>query len=175
MEVNIDELICLIADGNEHALEDLYNIVRLDVYKFALSYMKNQSDAEDIMQDTFININRYAHLYNSKNKAMSWILTITKNLCLNKLKSNKKKSTHDISDYENDISVEDKGYNTVLVNTILNEFNEEERKIFMLSTVDNFKFREIAQILELNLSTVLSKYNRAIKRIKEKYKEGNMA
>ncbi len=175
MKINIDELINLIADGNDYALEDLYNLVRLDVYKFALSYMKNSNDAEDVMQDTFININRYAHLYKANRKAMSWILTITKNLCLNKLKSKKNKVNIDISECENELKTEDKGYEVVLINTILNEFTDEERKIFMLSTVENFKFREIAQILELNLSTVLSKYNRAIKRIKEKYKEGNMA
>ncbi len=171
-EKNLDDLIYEIALGDEIALENLYNLTKLDVYKFALSYLKVTAEAEDVMQDTYINIYKYAHLYKSQNKAISWILTITKNLCLNKIKS--RKNISDINDYENVLKVGDKGYNTVLIKTIINEFDEDERKIFMLSTIDNFKFREIAKILNLKLSTVLSKYNRAIKRVRKKYKEGSM-
>ncbi len=168
---NLDELILSI-EKDESSLEELYELTKIDVYKLALSYLKVTADAEDVMQDTFINIKKYSYLYNSKNKAMAWILKITKNLCLNKIKSRKK--TNDISDYENELKESDKGYNSVLIKTILNDFNEEERKIFMLSTVENFKFKEIANLLDLKLSTVLSKYNRAIKRVRKKYEEGSM-
>ncbi len=174
MNINIDNLDELISniEKDQNSLEKLYEITKVDVYKFALSYLKNADDAEDVMQDTYINIHRYASLYNSQNKAMSWILKITKNLCLNKIKARKK--TNDISDYEGELKENEKGYNVVLIKTILNDLSDEERKIFMLSTVENFKFKEIALILNLKLSTVLSKYNRAIKRVQKKYKEGNM-
>ncbi len=171
----IDELILEIDNGSDAALEELYNLTRLDVFKLAFSYLKNSNDAEDVMQDTYINIKKYVYQYNSRSKAIAWILTITKNLCLNKIKSNKNKLAVDVSDYENELKVSEKGYNSVLIKTILDEFTEEERKIFILSTVENFKFKEIAQLLDLKLSTVLSKYNRAIKRVQNKYKEGNMA
>ena len=55
--------------------------------------------------------------------------------------------------------------------TILEELTEEEKKIIILSSVEGLKYREIAHLLDLNLSTVLSKYHRAMKKIRMKYKE----
>ena len=160
-----DLLINLENDMNK--LEEIYDITKLDVYKFALSILKNASDAEDVMQDTYINIYKYAHMYKSLNKPMAWILTITRNLALNKLKKSKKDN---IEIEDNHITC-DNVYDIVLINHIFESLNEEDRKIVMLKTINNLRFIDISKLLDLNLSTVLSKYNRAIKKIKNEYKD----
>lgn len=162
-----------IADGNKIALEELYSKTRTYVYGYALSMLSNVNDAEDVMQDTYVNIYKYASMYNPRNKPLAWILTITKNLCLNKLKKLKNKKEVDISEVEHKITKGKKNehHNYVFVKTILEELTEEERKIVLLSSVDGLKYREIAHLLELNLSTVLSKYHRAMKKLRAKYKE----
>ncbi len=173
MDVNyLEQLIFKISNEDLDSLEELYDETRLDVFKYALSILKNRTDAEDVMQDTYININKYAHLYNPRNKPLAWIMTITKNLCLNKIKKNSKSSSVDINDYDNHLKEKDKGYDTVLLKTILDDLTAEERQIFMLSTIDDFKFKEIANLMNLKLSTVLSKYHRTIKKVREKYKDG---
>lgn len=162
-----------IADGNKVALEELYSKTRTYVYGYALSMLSNVNDAEDVMQDTYVNIYKYASMYNPRNKPLAWILTITKNLCLNKLKKMKNKKEVDISEVEHKITKGKKNehHDYVFVKTILEELTEEERKIVLLSSVDGLKYREIAHLLELNLSTVLSKYHRAMKKLRAKYKE----
>lgn len=162
-----------IADGNKVALEELYSKTRTYVYGYALSMLSNVNDAEDVMQDTYVNIYKYASMYNPRNKPLAWILTITKNLCLNKLKKMKNKKEVDISEVEHKITKGKKNehHDYVFVKTILEELTEEERKIVLLSSVDGLKYREIAHLLELNLSTVLSKYHRAMKKLRDKYKE----
>lgn len=162
-----------IADGNKVALEELYSKTRTYVYGYALSMLSNVNDAEDVMQDTYVNIYKYASMYNPRNKPLAWILTITKNLCLNKLKKMKNKKEVDISELEHKITKGKKNehHDYVFVKTILEELTEEERKIVLLSSVDGLKYREIAHLLELNLSTVLSKYHRAMKKLRAKYKE----
>ncbi len=178
MENNIDNKILdnylqKIANQDTKALEMLYNDTRTYVYRFALSILKNSSDAEDVMQDTYININKYAKNYNPRNKPMSWILTIAKNLCLNKLKSNKKKQSVDLKEIEESIgSSNNESYNKLLLKTIIESLEDEERQIFILNSIDNYKFREIANLLDLKLSTVLSKYHRAMKKIRSIYKDG---
>ncbi len=174
MEENIilENYIKQISIGNNISLELLYNETRNYVYNFALSIMKNPTDAEDIMQDTYVNINRYAKNYNPRNKPLAWILTITRNLCLNKLKSNKKKEYTDITEVEQLLGKSDQNFNKLLLKTILEDLEEEERQIVILNSIDNFKFREIANLLNLKLSTVLSKHNRAIKKIRSIYKDG---
>ncbi len=175
---NIDNKILenyLIKIKNEDllALEMLYNETRNIIFNYALSYLKNKEDAEDVMQDTYVNINKHAEKYNPRNKPMAWILMITKNLCLNKLKSKKIKETVDITEIENMIgSNNESNFNQLLIKNIILNLEDEERQIFILNTIDNFKFREIAEHMNLNLSTVLSKYHRALKKIRLIYKDG---
>ena len=106
-------------------------------------------------------------MYKSLNKPMAWILTITRNLALNKLKKSKKDN---IEIEDNHITC-DNVYDIVLINHIFESLNEEDRKIVMLKTINNLRFIDISKLLDLNLSTVLSKYNRAIKKIKNEYKD----
>ena len=165
--------IFAIADGNKVALEELYSKTRNYVYGYALSMLSNVNDAEDVMQDTYVNIYKYASMYNPRNKPLAWILTITKNLCLNKLKQKKRRKETDISDIEHIITKDKRHmhHDYTFARTILEELTEEEKKIIILSSVEGLKYREIAHLLDLNLSTVLSKYHRAMKKIRMKYKE----
>ena len=56
--------------------------------------------------------------------------------------------------------------NKMLLSFLFQYISLEERNILMLHVISGFKFKEIAKILDLSLSTVLSKYHRAIKKIK---------
>ncbi len=169
----LEKYIYEISLNEQTSLELLYNETRTYVYRYAFSLVKNSSDAEDIMQDTYVNINKYASMYSPRNKPLAWILRITKNLCLNHIKKTKRITNE--TDLENKVySNKDSIHNSVLLKTIIEELSDEERQIFMLNSIDNFKFREIATLLNLNLSTVLSKYNRAIKKVRQKYKDGEL-
>lgn len=54
----------------------------------------------------------------------------------------------------------------------MTRLTDEERQIVVLHAVAGFKHREIAQIMDLLLPTVLSKYNRALKKLKEELMKG---
>ena len=57
----------------------------------------------------------------------------------------------------------------VILSECLRSLSDEERQIVMLHAVSGFKHREIAGLLEMPLSTVLSKYNRAMKKLRKIY------
>ena len=168
----LDSLLEKIAKNDTNALEELYNLTSSSVYAYALSLIKNTDEAKDVMHDAFLNLYKNANTYNSVGKPMAWILTITKNLCFMKIREMKKFSD-DSQDYLtnnchiNTGSPEDK----ILIESVLNELNELDRQIVVLHSVSGFKHREIAQHLGLPLSTVLSKYARAISKLKNHLKE----
>ena len=60
----------------------------------------------------------------------------------------------------------------LLLTKTLDELGDQERQIVMLHAVAGFKHREIAQLLEIPLPTVLTKYHRSIKRLNTLIKEG---
>ena len=68
-----------------------------------------------------------------------------------------------------DVTTEDR---TVLA-AALSTLSDQERQIIMLHVTAGLKHREIAQLLELPLSTVLSKYRRALSKLKQKLEGGD--
>lgn len=54
----------------------------------------------------------------------------------------------------------------------MKQLTDQERQIVMLHAVAGFKHREIAELLELPLSTVLSKYRRALKKLRHSLEKG---
>ena len=164
----LDGLISAIANGNMDPLEDLYRFTATPVHSFALSILRNRHDAEDVLHDCYLSIVRSAAGYRSHGKPMAWILTIARNLCLSKLREAGRESSLDdenAGEYEappDAVDIEEK----MLLEACLNELGDQERQIITLHLTAGFKHREIAALLELPLSTVLSKYHRAIKKLR---------
>lgn len=171
-ETSLEKHIEDIAIGNKEALSNLYKLTKTSVYSFALSILKNLHEAEDVLQEVYIKIYENASYYQANGKPLAWILTITKNLSLMKLR--KDKNHVDVDDFK-EVLTDYKGVkdaeNKLLINNVFEYISDEERNILILHAVSGLKHREIAKMLELPLSTVLSKYNRAIKKIKERMGE----
>ena len=165
-----DGLISEIAQGNMEAFHSLYQQTAEGVYGFALSILKNKYDAEDVLQETFLLVHSNAAGYNPQGKPMAWILTIARNLSLNKLKAHSK-----VTELQDNISGEGNDFLDIanlehkfVLKAAFEILSDEERQILMLHAVGGMKFREIASVLVLGINTVLSKYHRAIKKMKQK-------
>lgn len=164
----LEQLLFHVASGNQQALGQLYQRTRTAIYSLALSYLKNGAEAEDITQDTFVQVWNNASNYRSKGKPMAWLLTITRNLCLMRMR--KQQHVQDITPEQWEsfaiesphITAEDRA----ILTAALTVLTEEERRIVVLHAVSGLKHREIATLLNLALPTVLSKYHRALKKLK---------
>ncbi len=167
----IENYIEEIGKGNKEAISELYNLTKSSIYGYILSVMKNRADSEDILQEVYIKIIQNAKKYKSQGKPMQWIITITKNLC--NMQFRKQKSIIDINEVYDILSddkkmkIEDK----IFIETIFKNLTDEERQILTLHLISGFKHREISKILNMPLSTILSKYNRTIKKIKKQNKK----
>lgn len=163
----IDSYLRTIASGNNDCLGDLYNDTSVSIYSFALSILKNSHDAEDVMHDVFLTVIASASNYTGQGKPMAWILTITRNHCLMKLRQRNKNADYCAENWEDTLaqatglSPED----TVILRMCMQQISDEELRIVVLHAVSGFKHREIADLLSLPLPTVLSKYRRAIKKL----------
>ncbi len=161
-----------MTNKDKESLVNLYELTKDAIYGYVLSIIKNKHDAEDIFQEVYVRLYENCTKYDSQGKPLAWIMTIARNLCYEKLR--KIKDTSDIDDMY-DMGSHDKNHKNVEDKMILDiafkKITDEERNIIVLHIVSGMKFREIAKYLELPLSTVLSKYHRAIKRMKDLLKE----
>jgi RNA polymerase sigma-70 factor (ECF subfamily) len=163
----IDGDILDIARGEPDAVRRLYEKTHKGLYGFILSITRNPHDAEDALQDTFLAIYRYAGDYKPKGKPLAWLYTVAKNAARMKLRA---KGDHlsleeELHESEAFARIEDTEERLTL-EAALTLLSEEERQIVLLHAVSGLKNREIATLLELPLNTVLSKYHRALKKLK---------
>lgn len=175
---DLDEsLIQRIAHRDMAAFDELYYKTEKILYSYILSFVKQHDDTLDLLQETYVKLMNSSHLYQPMGKPMAWLFTISKNLTISHLRSKKNYVDVDVIDLENDISYSyvDNNTDNEVLRIALNILSEEERTIVLLSAISGLKHREIAANLDLKLSTVLSKYHRAIKKMREYIrKEGLM-
>lgn len=168
----LEEYLKEIADDNMASLRLLYEETSAGVYSFTLSMLKNREDAEDAMQDVYLSIHRSAHLYTPMGRPMEWIMTVTKNICISRLRNRSKLKP--LSDEDKPIAFPDisRSEDRMLLNEALKILTDEERKVIILKTVAQLKHREIATVLGIPQATVRSKYRRALKKLKQYLTKG---
>lgn len=161
----LEQCIVRLAHGDTSAMEELYHKTSAAVYGFVLAIVKNAHDAEDILQDTYIRIHAAAGTYRPQGSPMPWIFAVARNLALMRLRAGARtESVAELPELpdERGLSPEER----IVLSEVLHSLDESERQIVMLKAAAGFKHREIAQMLGLSLPAVLSKYNRAVKRLR---------
>ncbi len=170
--VPLDELIVKVGEGDTDAFAKLYHMTDSSVFAFALSILKNEHDAQDVMQETYIRIRESAARFSGEGHAMTWIMTITKNLALMHLRSAGKSVSSDAEIMEETLSdtsgnIQQNSENRLLLDAALNILTDTQRQIVMLHAVSGLKHREIADLLDMPLATVLSHYSRSLSKLKK--------
>ena len=172
----LQQLLIHIAGGEREALAELYRRTRSAVYGLALSYLKNAQDAQDLTQDVYVQVWDRAEQYRLIGSPMGWLLAVCRNLCLMRLRREERHAA--LSEEEWDaIPARECGLDAderTLLQGALASLADEERRIVLLHAVTGLKHREIAALLELPLPTVLSKYHRALKKMRS-FLEGDDA
>ena len=170
-----EDRIKLIASGDKAAFAALYEETKSAVYGFALSILRDATDAEDVLQDTFVKVWTAADSYEDMGKPLAWILTIARNFATSKLRERSRtaempedEQLYDGSEDPN-LSVEQR----LVLRSAMQVLSDDERQIVMLHAVTGLRHTEIAGMLSLPLSTVLSKYSRARKKLQKVLEEGN--
>ena len=164
----LERLLSGIAAGRPEDMSELYSRTRTAVYSLALSYLGNAHDAQDITQDTFVQVWERAGQYRPNGSPMGWLLTVCRNLALMRIRKADRHADLDDSGWDA-IPAEEKGLSVeerALLQDALALLDKNERRVVMLHAAAGMKHREIAVLLEMPLATVLSKYHRALKKLR---------
>ena len=174
-DVTAENCLLAIGKGDKDALSKLYSIASASVYSYALSVLRSVHDAEDVLHDCFINIFTSAGAYIPCGKPFAWIITIAKNLCLMKLRERKRFAHSAEADEDWDLAfAEGAGLapeDRLMIRRCMTLLSEDENRIVVLHAVAGFEHREIAEIMDIPLMTVISKYRRAIQKLRRSLEE----
>ncbi|MFA5124415.1 MAG: sigma-70 family RNA polymerase sigma factor [Patescibacteria group bacterium] len=162
--------------GDEKALEELVAKYFKAVYGFIFGYVKNQDEAEDLTQVTFIKVWRGIRRFNHQKSFKVWLFTIAKNTALDYLK---KKKPLNFSAFENDEGdnvlaetladpgplpdeIFERNDLSRLLGEAINSLPSRYQPIIRLYHIDGFSLLEIAEITGQPLNTVKSQHRRAL-------------
>lgn len=172
--IDIDErLFVRIGKGDNTALDELYHLTERTLYAFTVSLTRDHDMTLEIMQETYLKILSAAHLYKPMGKPLAWMFTITKNLYYSEVKKRGRYDVQDPMELSNDrrFSYVTDAEDRMVLEGVLMKLTDEEREIIMLYAVSGMKHREIAENLDMKLSTLLSKYHRGLKKLKDYLEE----
>ncbi|MDU2235896.1 MAG: RNA polymerase sigma factor [Fusobacterium periodonticum] len=131
------------------------------VYYKVLSVVKNDDDAEDICQETFISVYKNLSKFREESNIYTWIYRIAINKTYDFFK--KRKVEFEINDDVLSLP-EDVNFDTkVILQEKLKLISDKEREIVILKDIYGYKLKEIAEMKNMNLSTVKSVYYKALK------------
>lgn len=167
------ELIELIKEGEKTAFEKMFQEYAPKIYHFALSYLHNAADSEELVQDVFLKIWEKRESLNPSGNLKAFIFKVAINTIYDFIR--RKNVEGAFSDFANKNyeKSSDNTWHTVIYNEMLNalnglieQFPEQRKKIFKLSKQEGLTNDEIAQKLNLSKRTVENQLYRAVSYLK---------
>ncbi len=164
-------LIAAIAEMDERALDELYGRYHRQCFSFALRILNAEPDAEEAVQETFVRVWRGAKQYDRERAGTgSWILSITRNLCLDELRRRRRRAV-EVPSLEGaqerpsadrtDIEAE-RGIVAQQVRTALRGLPTEQRSAIELVYFGGLSSQEVGTLLGVPSPTVRSRLRLAI-------------
>lgn len=177
MELSEKQIIKGCIKGDRQAQESLYQKYSKAMYVVCLRYAKEQLEAEDILQESFIKVFKQIKNFRSESTIGYWIKRIVINTALNSQRSklylypmvdvNELKESQGQERNVSDYTMEE-------LMKMINELPTGSRVIFNLYAIEGYNHKEIAKMLEISEGTSKSQYARAKHLLKEQMKKNNM-
>lgn len=171
------ELIEGLLTHDRTAIHTLVDKYQKKVIKTAYYFLQNMEDAEDLSQDIFIDILDSARRFRKTSTLSTWIYRITVNKSLNLVKKNRRKKIfHSLEDYFNKkpndsgpthnepvltTSPLEENERREILNNAIQSLPENQKIAFILCKYEELSYKEIAEIMNMSLSSVESLIHRA--------------
>jgi len=174
-DFELEIVLLQLAEGSPHAIEDLYNFYYPRLYHFSKSFLKLDEGIDDILQEVFIKIWQNRKNIKTTMSFNAFIFTITRNLLLNELRS--RLNNQKIKDKVGKLAVpieysfiEQSEYHDLKekVDQAINELPIRQKEIFILSRIQGYSHKEIAEQLHITSKAVEFHIAKAIVIIRKK-------
>ena len=148
---------------SDEKLEQIVKTYSSSLYRFALAYLKNHSESQDVVQEVFIKFIRKQPVFVSEAQEKAWLYKVTSNKCKDILKSSRYKKEMPITQDINEIEMPER---TDVLDYVLN-LEEKYRIPVHLYYYEGYSIKEIAKLTSSNPSTVSTHLDRARKILKD--------
>lgn len=174
MGATLDELIARVAMQDRRAFDALYSQTSAKLFAVAVRIMKNRAEAEDILQEAYIRIWQRAQSYRpGQSRAMSWLIAITRNLAIDRLRSKKAP----VAPMEMAEDLPDEGLtpegataaaeDRARIEHCLEELDQHRAEAVRSAYVEGYSYQELADRFETPLNTIRTWLRRSLIRLRD--------
>lgn len=158
--------------GKRPAQFELYRLYSKAMYNICLRMLKDEMDAEDILQNSFVDVFTKLHTFQYQSSIGAWIKRIVINNCINYLKKRRLEleelddSYMGVADAGNE-DLPDFSLEVRAINEAVRNLPDGYRVVFNLYMFEGYDHKEIGSILNISEATSKSQYSRAKKKLKD--------
>lgn len=167
--MNISHLVEKIKKGDNKSFEKLYKLTEREVWFTCISFLKNETTAQDIMQETYITAFLKIQSLEKSSQIRSWLNRIAVNKCKNYLKG-KGEIQLDDEIFENQAIVDerisipeeyisDKAKREIILSIMQEVLSDVQYQTVIMHYFNEMTVDEIAEVFECSMGTVLSRLN----------------
>ncbi|MCC9068295.1 ECF RNA polymerase sigma factor SigK [Arthrobacter cryoconiti] len=158
-----EELIRLVAQGDEAAFEQLYDSVAARVYGLVLKVLRDPSQSQEVTQEIFVDIWTQAARFDAdRGKAMSWILMMAHRRAVDRVRASQASTDRDlregIKEYKESYDDVAQSVETAMeaqrVNEALITLSSNQQEAIRLAYYGGYTHQEVAEILKIPVGTV---------------------
>lgn len=173
-------LINRLMEGDELAFEEVYQHYQKLVYYMAITHLKSASEAEDIVQEVFVDVFKNKHKIKTPQSLTIWVNKIAYSRCMDALR--KKKEPYS-TNFEDEIeTIENKSidadvmevinrkYVNEVIQKCLLEMSEELKMVGLLRFYEEMPLQDISEVLEIPVGTVKSRLHTVKEQLQKKLK-----
>jgi RNA polymerase sigma factor (sigma-70 family) len=160
-----EKLIALVRRGREDAFNVLVDRYRPRLLAFCRNMMRSSEDAEDVLQEVFVNAYRAMRADDRPIQAKAWLYRIARNRCLNELRRNTAAGVESMDVFETNEptaaeAVERREHIAEIVRDV-KRLPEQQRAALLLREMEGLPYQQIADVLETTVPSVKSLLVRA--------------
>lgn len=154
-------------ERTDENFENFYNASKTLVYKIAFTFLKNEEDSKDLVQEIFVKIYKLDDQKLPSYNETTWIYSVAKNLAINFIKAKRPQinlsEIYELQDDRNEIDkiIEKERFENLIYNLPI-----KEQEIISLRILGDFTFKEIANLLDMKVSTVQWYYYKSIRTLR---------
>lgn len=164
------ELMQKVHSGNKEALGVIIDRYYADIFRFCLYMIREENDAYDIAQETFLKFIKYGSSYRHNN-LKGYLLTIARNLCFSYFREQREQiQPCEWNNIEEIPIKQDKLQEvetSVYLKKLLGELSQENREAVIFRIYEELKFKDIAKIMGCSVSTAKSRFRLGVKHLKK--------
>jgi RNA polymerase sigma-70 factor (ECF subfamily) len=169
------ELLARSLRGDEAAFQTLYERHASAVFRFAWIFMNSHADAEDITQESFLVIMRRAAAFDpDKAQFRTWMLSVTRHLCLQHKQRNCRAEQLEIEPHSQTASVEQAVIREEVeaaVRRAVGVLPEAQREAIFLFEFEGLSLKEVSAVLEIDTNAVKARLHRGREQLKRSLAE----